>query len=153
MEGITKKCYNCKKLPIEDLGDNGKGGCFTNCLPCRLRGRAENARSRLRAAGAKLGAPTSTEQPSEASASAAAPAEVLDAAPVAEGLLNRTMLCEDNKNLFVRNLFEYLGEKLPDFKIEFEQPQEGYCFTMSFNKKNRALSEIWLHLGEHQTSG
>ena len=67
MEGIIKKCNKCKQdLPIEDFGDNGKGWCFTNCLPCRVRGRAENVRSRLRAKGVKLGALTSTtEQPSD----------------------------------------------------------------------------------------
>ena len=72
MERITKKCNKCKKdLPIEGFGDNGKGGCFENCVACRTRGRAENARSRLRKAGAKLGAPASDE-------SSEAPAEVME---------------------------------------------------------------------------
>jgi hypothetical protein len=74
-------------LPVEDFGDNGKGGCFKNCVACRTRGRAENARSRLKKARAKLGAPASDEQ-SEAPAD-----DVQDGAPVAEGLTTKKVLC------------------------------------------------------------
>ena len=113
-----------------------------------MRGRAENARSQLPNARAKLGALASTEQPSEA-----APAEVIDVSPVAEGLTNKPVLCRANKNLFVRNLFNYIGEKLPDFKIVFEQPQEGYCFTVSFHKNIGLSVKYGCILGKHQTSG
>jgi hypothetical protein len=129
MEVIIKKCNKCNKdFPVEDFGDNGKGGCFKNCIACRTRGRAENARSRLKQAGAKPGAPTNDEQTEP-------PAEVPDGAPVAEGLTHKTVICLANNNLFVQGLFNYIGEKLPDFKIVFEPPQEGYCFTMSLNKQ------------------
>jgi hypothetical protein len=129
MEVIIKKCNKSKKdFPVEVFGDNGKGGCFKNRIACRTRGRAENARSRLKQAGAKLGAPANDEHTEP-------PAEVLDGAPVVDGRTNKTVLCVANKNLFVRSLFKYIGEKLPDFKIVCEPPQKGYCFTMSFTKR------------------
>lgn len=108
MEGITKICNKCKKdLPVEDFGENGKGVWFKRCDECRLRGRAENTPSRLRKK-AELGTSTSQVQDK-------APADGQDGAPAAvEELTNNTVLCLANKKQFVRSLFNYIGEKLPD---------------------------------------
>jgi hypothetical protein len=49
MEGINKVCSKCKKeMSIEMFATNSKNECFKQCTRCRLRGRAENARARMR---------------------------------------------------------------------------------------------------------
>jgi hypothetical protein len=49
MEETNKVCNKCKKgLPLELFGASVQGHLFKQCDRCRLRGRAENARSRLR---------------------------------------------------------------------------------------------------------
>ena len=111
MEPITNKCNKCKKvLPVEVFGDDGKGGCFKTCEACRFRGRAEQARAKLRK--------------DEAKADTAPANDVKDEKPkddtVKDELTKATALSLSNKNLFVRGLFNYIGERLPDYKIDVE---------------------------------
>jgi hypothetical protein len=49
MEASNKICSKCKKeMSIEMFAMNSKNECFRQCTRCRLRGRAENARARMR---------------------------------------------------------------------------------------------------------
>jgi hypothetical protein len=49
MEGTNKVCNKCKKgLPIDVFMSGIKDECYKQCERCRLRGRAENARARMK---------------------------------------------------------------------------------------------------------
>jgi hypothetical protein len=49
MEASKKICSKCKKeMAIDMFAANSKNECFKQCTRCRLRGRAEQARARMR---------------------------------------------------------------------------------------------------------
>jgi hypothetical protein len=49
MDASNKICSKCKKdLSIEMFAMGSKNECFKQCTRCRLRGRAEQARARMR---------------------------------------------------------------------------------------------------------
>ena len=50
-----------------------------------------------------------------------------------QGEEENLVLDNSNKNEFVRRVFAYAETQAPIFKVNFEKPEDGYCFTISYN--------------------
>ena len=118
---ITKTCNKCKKaLSVEVFGDNGRGECFKNCDACRSRGRDEQARSIVRNKEAKSNA-----------------SPVVADVVKADELVDSTVISLSNRNLFVRGLYAYIVQELPDVCLKFGPPSGGHCITIFLNERVR----------------
>ena len=103
------------------FGDKVRGECFKTCDACRSRGRAEQARAKIREDEAIYNTATVDDSFKDDN--------------VKDELDDSTTLSVFNNNLFFRSLFTYIASEIPDMNIGFGKPQLGYCINMSLNSQ------------------